>query len=187
MDMQQAKYFIYVMLFSLLPSSVSGQIKSDSLLINQLHMITYKHMVSRNYQSTSIQYREFQKEAKEFVLPITISFGSTNIDGSFLKQKNIKDVDTYSLGFGFDGYEHIGGGFYFNLGLGGFSGAESIKRISTDRSTRFLIGGTASTGLLYVPFNDFGFVIGLNFIGNLSNSKVLNHSIGFGIEGGFNF
>jgi hypothetical protein len=185
--MQHAKYFIYVTLFSLRPLFVFGQTKSDSLLINQLHMITYKHVISKNHKSTSIQYREFQKEVKEFVIPITLSFGTTNIDGSFLEKKNIKDVDTYSLGFGFDGYEHLGDGFYFNLGLGGFSGAESIERISTDRNTRFLIGGTASTGLLYVPFNDFGFVIGFNIIGKLSNSKVLNHSIGFGIEGGFNF
>ncbi|WP_438712705.1 hypothetical protein ACSTS3_10860 [Aquimarina muelleri] len=185
--MRHAKYFIYVTLFSLLPLSVFSQKKLDTLLINQLHMITYKHVVSRNYQSTSIQYREFQKETKEFVIPITLSFGSTNIDGSFLEKKNIKDVDTYSLGFGFDGYEHLGGGFYFNLGLGGFIGAELIERISTDKNTRFLIGGNASTGLLYIPFNDLGFVIGFNIIGKLSNSKVLNHSIGFGIEGGLNF
>lgn len=185
--MKHVKYVICATLFFLLSFSILSQTKSDSLSINQLHMISYTHVISRNYQSTSIQYREFQKETKKFVIPVTLSFGNTNIDDSFLEQKNVKDVDTYSLGLGFDGYEYLGGGFYLNIGLGGFSGAESIERISADRNTRFLIGGTASTGLIYVPFNDFGFVIGFNIIGKLSNSKVLSHSIGFGIEGGFNF
>lgn len=185
--MKHAKYFICVKLFFLFSFSIVGQTKLDSSLVNQLHLITYKHVLSRNYQSTSIQYREFQKETKEFVIPITLNFGTTSLNTSFLERKNIKDIDTYSLGIGFDGYEYLGDGFYLNIGLGGFSGAESIKRISADRNTRFLIGGTASTGLMYIPFNDFGFVIGFNIIGKLSNSKVLNRSIGLGIEGGFNF
>ncbi|WP_422860416.1 hypothetical protein ACOKFD_06025 [Flagellimonas sp. S174] len=172
---------------SVFPLHTSAQTATDSLNPPLVHMVTFERVSSRNYQSWSIQYREFEKQSKEFVIPLTLSFGNTTIDGSFLENKDIKEVDTYSLGFGFDGYEYLGSGFYFNLGLGAFPGVETIERQNNDRTTGFLIGGTASTGFLFIPFPEFGLVLGLNAIGRLSNSKVISSSIGFGIEAGFNF
>jgi len=177
----------YILLFTFTPLFSLAQFKTDSTALKQVHMITYEHIFSQNYNSWSIQYREFEKESDKFVIPITLSFGNTHINGSFLKNKNIKNVDTYALGLGFDGYEYLGSGVYFNLGIGVSPGVESIEKENEERNTKFLISTSVNTGLLYVPFPDFGLTIGLNIIGRLSNSRVLSRSLGFGIEAGFNF
>lgn len=181
------RLFTIILSFACIPLSLSAQSLSDSTTTKQMHMVTYEQIFSKNYNSWSVQYREFEKESKEFVIPITLSFGNTNVRGNILEDKNIKNVDTYTLGFGFDGYEYIGDGIYFNLGVGVSPGVESIERQNNDKNTKFLIGGNINTGLLYIPFSDFGLVIGLNITGRLSNSDVLARSLGFGIEAGFNF
>ncbi|WP_422004189.1 hypothetical protein [Roseivirga pacifica] len=150
-------------------------------------MVTYEHVFSKNYKSWAIHYREFDKQSNEFVIPITLSFGNMKLKDDFLDNKNIKAVDSYAIGFGFDGYEYLGSGFYLNMGVGISPGIESIEDKNEERNSRFLIGGSAKTGLLFVPFPDFGFVIGFNITGRLSNSSALSRSIGFGFESGFNF
>ncbi|SHJ10197.1 hypothetical protein [Aquimarina spongiae] len=181
----------YTLLFVLLSQLLSAQNKPELNLsefdLQQLHMVTYQHTFSKHYISWSVQYREFKKRSKEFRIPITLSFGKTNMNKDFLENKNIKDVDTYSFGMGFDGYEYLGSGFYFNLGIGVSPGLETVDHITEGKSTKFLIGGNINTGLLYVPFPDFGLVIGGKIIGNLSNSSVLDRSLGFAIEAGINF
>ncbi len=176
----------FVLLFGLLSQLLAAQ-KNPELDLQQLHMITYQHTYSKHYQSWSVQYREFKKESKEFQIPITFSFGTTNMNSDFLADKNIKDVDTYTLGMGFDGYEYLGGRFYFNLGIGVSPGWETVERTTREKSTKFLIGGNINTGLLYVPFPDFGLVIGVKITGKLSNSRVLNRAVDFAIEAGINF
>lgn len=184
------KYFqtlIFLASLYLMPLQTSAQVEQDSLEARQLHMITFKKILSHNYQGWSVQYREFEAETSEFVIPVTFSYGNTRFDDGFLENKGIKDIDTYALGLGFDGYEHLGNGLYFNLGLGLQSGLESVETLSDTKSNRFLIGGSASTGFLYAPFPEFGLVLGVNVIGRLSNSKGQSRSIGFGLEAGFNF
>lgn len=176
---------LFTLLFTTL--ATSAQVKTDSLQTKQLHIISYQRVISNNYKSWAIQYREFKAESKEFVIPLTYSFGNSVINGSYLKKKNIKEVDTFSLGVGFDGYEYLGDGLYFNLGVGVQSGMESIERNSGTTDKRFLIGASGNTGFLYVPFPDFGFTIGAKVIGKLSNSKALTSSVGFSLELGLNF
>ncbi|WP_417367163.1 hypothetical protein [Flavobacterium beibuense] len=178
---------VSILSFACLTLSLSAQSLSDSAAIKQIHLVTYEQIFSKNCNSWSVQYREFEKESQEFVIPITLSFGNTKVRGNLLEDKNIKNVDTYALGFGFDGYEYMGDGLYFNLGVGVSPGIESIEKQNNDKNTKFLIGGIINTGLLYVPFSDFGLVIGLKITGRLSNSDVLARSLGFGIEAGFNF
>ncbi|MEW7278877.1 hypothetical protein ABW636_09815 [Aquimarina sp. 2201CG1-2-11] len=183
--------FGYTALFLLFSQILSAQNIPELDLsesdLQQLHMITYQHTFGKYYNSWSVQYREFKKNTDEFQIPITLSFGKTNMDKNFLENKNIKNIDTYSLGMGFDGYEYLGSGFYFNLGVGVSPGLEAIERITGEKSTNFLIEGNINTGLLYVAFPDFGLVIGGKIIGKLSNSRALNRTLGFAIEAGINF
>ncbi|MCK8521496.1 hypothetical protein M0D21_07950 [Aquimarina sp. D1M17] len=186
MTLATSRNLSFALLFGLLSQLLAAQ-NNPELDLQQLHMITYQHTYSKHYQSWSVQYREFKKESKKFQIPITLSFGTTNINSDFLADKNIKDVDTYALGMGFDGYEYLGSGFYFNLGIGVSPGWETVERITSEKSTKFLIGGNINTGLLYVPFPDFGLMIGGKITGKLSNSRVLNRAVGFAIEAGINF
>lgn len=185
--MRHLLVFPSLFLIFLCPLLSSAQSVVDSTALPQLHMLTYERVSSKHYHSWSLQYREFAKESPEFVIPVTLSFGSTSIDGNYLERKDVCEVGSYAMGFGFDGYEYLGSGLYFNLGLGVSPGVETVEWQSGGRDSRFLIGGTANLGLLYVPFPDFGLVIGLHTMGRLSNSSVLNRAIGLGIEFGFNF
>ena len=179
--------FLFLAAFAFAPIDAAAHPPSDSLAPEQMHMITYRHVFSHNHQRWSLQYRAFEKQAEGFVLPITFSIGHTFHRSDLLRNRGIEDVDTYALGLGFDGYEHLLGGLYVNLGLGVAPGVESIFWQKGDQETRFLIEGTANVGLLYVPFPDLGVVFGFTVLGKLSNSKALGHSIGFGVEVGVNF
>lgn len=185
--MKYTRNFICLLTLLLLPLVASAQVALDSIPAKQLHIISYTKVFGSNYKSWSVQYREFECESKEFVIPITLSFGNTTIDESHLEKKNIKEVDTFSLGLGFDGYEHLGNGLYFKLGLGILTGMESIEKHNETTDEKFLIGLSSNTGFLYVPYADFGLVIGMNVAGKLSNSQALSRSFGFGIELGLNF
>ncbi|WP_420573530.1 hypothetical protein [Kordia sp.] len=191
MNLSKSIDFSYIALFLLLSQFLSAQNKPEldasELDLQQLYMISYQHTFSKYYNGWSVHYREFKKESDKFQIPITLSFGKTNIDQSFLERKNIKNVANYSLGMGFDGYEYLGNDFYINLGVGVSPGLETVERITVEKSTKFLIEGSMNTGFLYVPFPDFGLVIGGKIIGKLSNSRALNRSLGFAIEAGINF
>ena len=185
--MQHCVQRILLGFFTFFPFILYAQDTTPQSDTSQLHMVTFKSTISKNYQGWSIQYREFEKKANDFVIPITLSFGNTEWKEGLLEEKGIREIGTYALGLGFDGYEYLGNGFYLNLGLGISPGLESIKDLAGKRNHRFLIGGRLQTGLLYVPFPEFGLVFGTNVIGQLSNSKVLNHSLAFSFEAGINF
>ncbi|WKN41165.1 hypothetical protein [Tunicatimonas pelagia] len=169
------------------PFLAKAQTSLDSATVDNIHMLTYTKTFSKHYQGWSIQYREFDGSTDEFVIPITLSFGSARIDQALLEKKDIASLDTYSLGLGFDGYERLGKGTYLNLGLGTIVGLESIETTKQQRIDRFLIGGTSKIGLLFVPFQELGLVFGANALGRLSNSRAVRYDLGLSLEVGVNF
>ncbi|MEM9671839.1 MAG: hypothetical protein ACFB15_29285 [Cyclobacteriaceae bacterium] len=176
-----------IILFIIAPILVKAQTPLDSAGTEKIHMVTYTKNFSKRYQGWSIQYREFNGSTDEFVIPITLSFGSTRINQTLLEKKDITSLDTYSLGLGFDGYERLGKGTYLNLGLGAMAGLESIETTKQQNINRFLIGGTSKIGLLFVPFQELGLVFGANALGRLSNSRVVRYDLGMSLEVGINF
>ena len=86
-----------------------------------------------------------------------------------------------------DRHEYLGNRLYFNLGVGIQPGAEVVFFNDDRRVTRFLLISTAHSGLLFVPFSEFGIVLGAGIRGRVSNSKGIKHAIGWGFEVGINF
>ncbi len=184
---KKSSYILLTIALVVAPFLAKAQTPSDSAMTERIHMVTYTKNFSKRYEGWSIQYREFDGGTDEFVIPITLSFGSTRIDQTLLEKKDIASLDTYSLGLGFDGYERLGKGTYLNLGLGAMAGLESIETTKQQNINRFLIGGTSKIGLLFVPFQELGLVFGANALGRLSNSKAVRYDLGLSLEVGINF
>lgn len=159
-----------------------NEIKKDSV-----HMLTYKKVFSKNYRGWKISYTEFKDNLDDFIIPFTFSFDNYKVKPNVYKDKKINSLDTYALGFGFDGYQKLLKGTYLILGVNTPIGLEIIKNIDHKKRNHFLIGIEPKIGLKLITAKELGIVIGGNAFWRLSNSKVLNNEIGFELEVGINF
>lgn len=154
---------------------------------DSIHILTYNRVFSESYEGWKISYTGFKDNSKDFIIPLTISFDAYKVKPKIYKDKKITSLDTYALGYGFDGYQKILEGTYLNLGANIPVGLEIIRDLNRKRTNHFLIGINPKVGLKLIPSKEFGLVVGGNIFWRFSNSKILDNEKGFEIEVGINF
>lgn len=179
--------FLYFFLILFLANTVSLKAQENKQVKDSIYMLTYKRVLSKNYEGWKISYTEFKDNLDDFIIPFTFSFDSYKIKSNVLHCKKIKSLDTYAFGVGFDGYQKLFNGVYLILGTSIPLGLEVIKNLETKKNNHFLIGIEPKLGLKFLTSKELGLVIGGSAFWRLSNSKALNNEIGFEIELGINF
>ena len=66
-------------------------------------------------------------------------------------------------------------------------GYEELEDIGGDESFNFIIGVGASQGIRIIPWENFGVMIGADFLQQFQTSKVYRRDLGFELMLGVNF
>jgi hypothetical protein len=151
------------------------------------NMLSFKKVYSNHTEGWRISYTGFADRNDDFILPFVFSYDQVRLKNDVLKKSKIKSVDTYAFGTGFNGYLKIVNGFYLGAGLDVPIGAEVIRDLEDQKKTNFLIGVNVKEGMLIMPWQDFGILMGFNFFQSFRNSKVYQTNYGFEWEIGINF
>ncbi|WP_062055516.1 hypothetical protein [Aquimarina longa] len=154
---------------------------------NWVNLLTYKKSFSKYRENWSVTYTGFEDIDDDLIIPFTLSYGHNKIRKELLGKLGYKSVETFALGFGMNGYLKMYPGIYLGVGVGLSPGMESTTRINNDKNRYFFIGADFKQGLRFIPWHEFGIVIGVEFFQKLQTSKVYSSEIGWSIEVGVNF
>jgi len=152
-----------------------------------INMLTFKRVTDRYNQGWNVAYTGFSDNDKDLIIPFIIAYGQTRAKSDIVKEREYNSVDSYALGFGFNGLIKITPGVYVDLGLNVPVGMEVLRDLENKKSTNFLIGISANQGVKLIPWKDFGIVIGAGIFQRWQTSKVINRNFGFALEIGVNF
>ena len=150
-------------------------------------MVTFKRTIDRYNLGWNISYTGFSDSDKDLIVPFIIGYGQSRAKSDLVKERGYNSVDSYALGFGFNGYIKIVPGLYIDIGLNVPVGMEVLRDLENKRSTNFLIGIRAKQGVKIIPWKDFGIVIGASLFQQWQTSKLINRNFGFALEVGINF
>ncbi|MEN7551302.1 hypothetical protein AAG747_25515 [Rapidithrix thailandica] len=159
----------------------------DSPLRKWYNLLTVQKIFSKYRQGWKVTYTGFADSEEDFILPFTLSYDQYSLKPKVLERKGYKSVDSYTLGGGLEGLVKILPGLYGRLGLHIPVGLESIKELQNKRKNNFLIGVKGRQGLVWIPWEDFGIVIGAGFFQQIQTSKIYKSDYGFELELGVNF
>jgi hypothetical protein len=151
------------------------------------NMLTYKRMTDRYNEGWSIAYTGFSDHEKDLIIPFTLAYGQSRAKLDLVQERGYSSVNTFALGFGFNGYIKIIPGLYVDLGLNIPVGMEVLRDLADKKSSNFLIGISANQGMKIIPWKDFGIVIGAGLFQRWQTSKTENRNFGFELELGLNF
>ncbi|WP_296311640.1 hypothetical protein [Winogradskyella sp. UBA3174] len=151
------------------------------------NMLTFKRVTDKYNEGWNVSYTGFSDHDKDLIIPFVIGYGQSRAKSDIVQERGFSSVDSYALGFGFNGYLKITPGVYFDLGLNVPIGVEVLRDLEDKKSTNFLIGLRANQGVKIIPWKDYGIVIGAGLFQQWQTSKVINRNFGFQLELGINF
>ena len=151
------------------------------------NMLTFKRVSDRYNEGWNVTYTGFSDNNKDLIIPFVIGYGQSKSKSDVLQERGYRSVESYALGFGFNGFIKISPGVYVDLGLNVPVGMEVLRDLEDKKSTHFLIGLSANQGVKIIPWKDFGIVIGAGVFQRWQTSKVINRNFGFQFELGINF
>tara|TARA_B100000809_G_scaffold251920_1_gene286001 strand:- start:23717 stop:24772 length:1056 start_codon:yes stop_codon:yes gene_type:complete len=151
------------------------------------NMLTYKRLTDKYNEGWSVAYTGFSDHEKDLIIPFVINYGQSRAKSNIVQERGYRSVDSYALGFGFNGFLKITPGFYVDIGLNVPIGMEVLRDLQEKKSNNFLIGLSANQGVKIIPWKDFGIVIGAGVFQRWQTSKVINKNFGFQLEVGINF
>jgi hypothetical protein len=151
------------------------------------NILTFKRVIDKYNEGWNVSYTGFSDNDKDFIIPFVIGYGQSKSKSDIVQERGYRSVDSYALGFGFNGLIKIIPGVYVDLGLNVPIGIESLRDLEDKKSTNFLIGISANQGVKIIPWKDFGIVIGAGVFQRWQTSKVINRNFGFQLELGINF
>jgi hypothetical protein len=151
------------------------------------NILTFKRMRDRYNEGWNISYTGFSDHEKDLIIPFVIGYGQSRAKSDVVQERGYSSVDSYALGFGFNGFIKITPGVYVDLGLNVPIGIEVLRDLEDKKSNNFLIGLRANQGVKIIPWKDFGVVIGAGLFQQWQTSKVINRNFGFQLEVGINF
>lgn len=161
--------------------------KAYSPLGKWFNMLTFKRVTDRYNEGWNVAYTGFSDNEKDFIIPFVISYGQSKAKSDAIQDLGYSAVDSYTFGFGFNGYIKIAPGIYADLGINVPIGMEVLKDLKSKKSTNFLVGISSNQGVKIIPWKDFGIVIGAGIFQSWKTSKVINRNLGFQLELGINF
>jgi len=151
------------------------------------NMLTFKRVTDKYNEGWNVAYTGFSDSEKDLIIPFAIGYGQSSSKSDIVQERGYSSVDSYALGFGFNGFIKITPGVYVDLGLNAPIGMEVLRDLEDKKSTNFLIGISANQGVKIIPWKDFGIVIGAGVFQRWQTSKVINRNFGFQLELGINF
>ncbi|TXE20319.1 hypothetical protein ES692_00580 [Psychroserpens burtonensis] len=152
-----------------------------------VNMLTFQRVTDKYNEGWNVEYTGFSDNDKDLIIPFVIGFGQSKSKSDIVRERGYSSVDSYVLGFGFNGFIKITPGVYVDLGLNVPLGLEVLRDLEDNKSTNFLIGLSANQGVKIIPWKDFGIVIGAGIFQRWQTSKVINRNFGFALELGINF
>ena len=160
----------------------------DSKLGKWFNLITVKAMNSTYHEGWSIGYTGFVDSKKGFILPYEISYEEEYVRSSSARDRGYESADLriirprfYYL------YKKIIPGVYAALSLNVPVGYEELEDMDGNGSFNFIIGAGASQGIRIIPWENFGVVIGADFLQQFQTSEVYKRDLGFELILGVNF
>ncbi len=160
----------------------------DAKLGNWFNLITLKAMNSTYREGWSIGYTGFVDSKKGFILPYEISYEEEYIKSDPARERGYASADLriirprfYYL------YKKIIPGVYAALSLNVPLGYEELEDTGGDESFNFIIGVGASQGIRIIPWENFGVVIGADFLQQFQTSNAYRRDLGFELVLGVNF
>ena len=164
-----------------------AQTASEISNAKTIYIVGYQKQLSQHYDGYSISFKEVKDTLNVFTIPLVYSFGNSSLKKSSLQKMNLESLDNITVGLGFNGYEQLIKGFFFNLGIGTKIGSEISQTLVNDKFRNFHISGNSNIGFLWIPSKELGITIGSSLFGSLSNSKYINKDWGVNVEIGINF
>ena len=152
-----------------------------------INMLTFKRVTDKYNEGWNVAYTGFSDNDKDLIIPFVIGFGQSKSKSDIIQERGYNSVDSYALGFGFNGFIKITPGFYVDLGLNVPIGIEMLRDLEDKKSSNFLIGLSANQGVKIIPWKEYGIVIGAGVFQRWQTSKVINRNFGFALELGINF
>ncbi|MCG8319734.1 MAG: hypothetical protein MI921_09545 [Cytophagales bacterium] len=160
----------------------------NSKLGKWFNLITVKAMNSTYHEGWSVGYTGFVDSKKGFILPYEISYEHENVKSNSARDRGYESADLriirprfYYL------YKKLIPGIYAALSLSTPLGYEELENIAGDDSSNFIIGVGASQGIRIIPWENFGIVIGADFLQQFQTSEVYRRDLGFELILGVNF
>ena len=160
----------------------------NSKLGKWFSLITVKAMSSTHHRGWSIGYTGFVDSKKGFILPYEISYEEEYVRSSSARDRGYESADLriirprfYYL------YKKIIPGVYAALSLNVPVGYEELEDMDGNGSFNFIIGAGASQGIRIIPWENFGVVIGADFLQQFQTSEVYKRDLGFELILGVNF
>jgi hypothetical protein len=151
------------------------------------NLLTVKRVTDKYNEGWNVSYTGFSDNDKDLIIPFVLGYGQSKSKSDVVQERGYRSVESYALGFGFNGFIKITPGVYFDLGLNVPIGVEVLRDLEDKKSTHFLIGLSANQGVKIIPWKDFGMVIGAGVFQRWQTSKVINRNFGFQLELGINF
>jgi len=168
-------------------SSDESILKAFVPLGKWFNLLTFRRVIDRTNEGWQIAYTGFSDSNIDLIIPFEIAFSQFRAKPDVLENRGYSSIDSYVLGFGFNGYIKMIPGFYIDLGINAPIGMEVLRDLTNKRSNNLLIGLGASQGVKIIPWEDFGIVIGAGLFQRLQTSKIVTRNFGFELEIGFNF
>jgi len=167
----------------------SGQPRLEDMppLGKWFDMLTFKRVYTTHDEGWEVSYIGFADSEKDFIIPFKLSYGQTSAKSDLVREHGYRSIDSYTIGSGLNGYIKIVSGLYVDIGLNVPIGVEILRDLQNKKSEHFLIGIGANQGIKIIPWEDFGIVIGANFLQQVQTSKVYTTNLGFELELGVNF
>jgi hypothetical protein len=150
-------------------------------------MLTIKRMTDTYNDTWNISYTGFSDQETGFIIPFVIGYSQTRAKSDIIQERGYSSVDSYALGFGFNGFIKITSGLYVDLGINVPIGMELLRNLENKKSSNFLIGLSTHQGIKIIPWQDSGIVFGAGVFQRWQTSKVINRNFGFALELGINF
>ncbi|MFT7331510.1 MAG: hypothetical protein ACI848_001590 [Roseivirga sp.] len=151
------------------------------------NIVSFKRMLDTYNEGWEVAYTGFLDSEKDFIIPFEIAYGQSRAKSNLVQKRGYSSVNSYSLGFGLNGYAKIASGIYLDLGLNVPVGLEVLRDLENKKSSNFLIGLGAYQGVKIIPWKDFGITIGAGLFQRFQTSKIINRNFGFELEVGINF
>jgi hypothetical protein len=151
------------------------------------NIVSFKRMLDTYNEGWEVAYTGFLDSEKEFIIPFEIAYGQSRAKSNLVQKRGYSSVNSYSLGFGLNGYAKIATGIYLDLGLNVPMGLEVLRDLENKKISNFLIGLGAHQGVKIIPWKDFGIIIGAGLFQRFQTSKIINRNFGFELELGINF
>ena len=162
--------------------------KIETKLGEWFNLVTIKGMQSRYFQGYGISYTGFVDSKKGFIRPYEASFEVNWARADVAEENGYADVNSFvfrpEIYFV---YKRLFKGVYASMSANIPIGYELLEDLEGDNSFNFVIGAGASQGLRFIPWQDKGGVLGIDFFQQLESSRVYRFDLGIEIVLGINF